>query len=98
MDMRVARVIAADKHPGADKLIVLRIDLGDLGERQIVAGVAQQYAPEDLVGSTIIVVANLKPVRLRGVESRGMLLAATGGGKVILLTTMSEAQPGWPVS
>lgn len=98
LDLRVARVLSAEKHPGADKLTVIKIDLGEHGERQIVAGLAQYYEPADLVGKSIVVVANLKPVRLRGVESRGMLLAASGGGEVVLLTTMDQAEPGWPVS
>lgn len=98
LDLRVARVVAAEKHPGADKLTVLTIDLGEQSQRQIVAGLAQFYAAEELVGKTIVVVANLKPMRLRGVESQGMLLAAAGGGEIVLLTTMSNAEPGWPVS
>ena len=98
LDLRTAKVVSAEKHPGADKLTVIQIDLGEMGQRQIVAGLAEYYTPEDLVGKTIVVVANLKPVRLRGVESQGMLLAATGGGQVVLLTTMADTAAGWPVS
>jgi len=98
LDFRTARVVSAERHPGADKLTVIKIDLGEMGERQIVAGLAQYYVPEEMVGKTIVVVTNLKPVRLRGVESQGMLLAATGGGRVVLLTAMDEVAPGWPVS
>jgi len=98
LDLRTARVTAAEKHPGADKLTVLTVDLGAQGSRQIVAGIAQQYAPEDLLGKTIVIVANLKPVRLRGVESRGMLLAAAGGGQIVVLTTLGAAEPGWAVT
>jgi methionyl-tRNA synthetase len=98
LDLRAARVISARKHPNADKLLVLEIDAGDLGRRQIVAGIAQHYTPESIVERTIIVVANLKPVRLRGEESRGMLLAATADGRVVLLTGMDELPPGATIS
>jgi methionyl-tRNA synthetase len=77
-DLRVARVIAAELHPRADRLLKLRVDMGG-EERPLVAGIAAHYRPEDLVGRLIVVVANLKPARLRGEESRGMLLAASSG-------------------
>jgi methionyl-tRNA synthetase len=71
-------VLAAERVAGADKLLRLEIDVG--GERRpIVAGVAKHYAPETLIGRTVVVVANLAPARIRGVESRGMLLAASDG-------------------
>jgi methionine--tRNA ligase beta chain len=98
LELRAARVLAARKHPNADKLLILEIDLAEAGPRQIVAGIAQHYAPEGLVGRTIIVVANLKPVKLRGEESRGMLLAATAGERVVLLTGMDDLPPGSPIS
>jgi methionyl-tRNA synthetase len=78
IDLRTARVLAAERVAGADKLLRLEIDVG--GERRpIVAGVAKHYAPETLIGRTVVVVANLAPARIRGVESRGMLLAASDG-------------------
>ncbi|MFH1144912.1 MAG: methionine--tRNA ligase subunit beta [Candidatus Eisenbacteria bacterium] len=98
LDLRMARVISAERHPNADKLLVLRIDLGEAGERQIVAGIAQHYVPEELAGKSIVVVANLKPARLRGIESRGMLLACSHDGRVVLLTAMDEVAPGATVS
>jgi methionyl-tRNA synthetase len=98
LDLRSARVTRAEAHPNAEKLLVLTIDLGELGERQIVAGIAKQHRPEDLTGRTIIVVANLKPVRLRGIESRGMLLAMATGDRVVLLTAAEEVPPGLAVS
>ena len=98
LDLRAARVIAAEKHPQADKLLVLRIDLGELGERQIVAGIAGHYDPTGLAGKSIVVVANLKPIRLRGVESRGMLLAVAEGERVVLLTAMSDVPAGARIS
>jgi methionyl-tRNA synthetase len=98
LDLRAARVIVAERHPQADKLLVLRIDLGALGERQIVAGIAGHYDPAELAGKSIVVVANLKPIRLRGVESRGMLLAVADGERVVLLTAMSDVPAGARVS
>lgn len=93
VDLRVARVVTAEKIPGTDKLLRVEVDLG--GEtRQIVAGVAQQYSAEELVGKQIIVVANLKPVKLRGVESQGMLLAADRGGVPIVATFEEAVEPG----
>jgi len=97
MDLRVARVKSASIVPGAKKLLRLEIDLGD-EERQIVAGIADHYAPEELTGKKIIVVANLKPARIRGIESRGMLLAATDGDKVILLVPDRDASAGAKIS
>lgn len=92
-DLRVARVIAAEPHPRADRLLKLRVDLGG-EERPLVAGIAAQYRPEELVGRLIVVVANLKPARLRGEESRGMLLAASSGEVVSLLAPDRELPPG----
>jgi methionyl-tRNA synthetase len=83
LDLRVAKVIAAEKIKGAKKLLKLQLDVGGL-PRQIVSGIAEAYEPEQLVGRTIIVIANLKPAKLMGVESHGMLLAATVDGKAVL--------------
>ena len=74
VDLRVATILSAEAHPRADRLLVLRIDLGD-EQRQIVAGIRQDYRPEDLAGKQIVVAANLTPVVLRGVESQGFLVA-----------------------
>jgi methionyl-tRNA synthetase len=78
---------------GADKLLKLQIALGE-EKRQIVAGIAQYYKPEDLVGRTIVVVANLQPSKIRGVESQGMLLAASKGNSLRLVTTDGPIEPG----
>lgn len=92
LDLRVAEVLEATAHPNADRLLVLQIDLG--GERrQLVAGLAGIYEPTDLMGLRIVVVANLKPARLRGETSQGMLLAAHGEGRVGLLLA-PDAEPG----
>jgi len=93
VDLRVAKVTAAERIPGADKLLKLQLDLGT-EQRQIVAGIAKAYAPEDLVGKSIVVVANLKPAKLRGVESQGMLLAADAGGRPIVATFEESVPPG----
>ena len=85
VELRVATIKAAEPHPKADRLLVLKIDLGT-EERQLVAGIRAHYAPEDLIGKQIVVVANLQPAMLRGVESQGMLLAASDGEKVIVLS------------
>lgn len=78
IDLRVATVLEAEPHPNADRLLKLRIDLGEaLGQRQICAGIRQFYEPEALVGRQIIVVANLAPRQIRGEPSNGMLLAAS---------------------
>ena len=93
IDLRVARVIEASAIEGADRLLRLVVDLG--GEtRQLVAGIKKTYAPEALVGKHIIVVANLKPAQLRGVESRGMLLAASTDDGPIVATFDKEVAPG----
>ena len=96
--LRVAKVLAAEPHPNADKLLRLEIDLGD-EKRQLVAGIAKAYRPEDLVGRSIVVVANLKPAKLRGLVSEGMLLAATDeDGTPRLLMPDGDVPPGSPVS
>ncbi|HXV77922.1 MAG TPA: methionine--tRNA ligase subunit beta [Candidatus Polarisedimenticolaceae bacterium] len=93
IELRVARVLAAEAVPNTDKLLRLEVDLGD-ERRQLVAGVALAYAPEALIGKQIIVVANLKAARIRGVESRGMLLAADAGGRPIVATFDEPVPPG----
>ena len=84
LELRVATVRRAEPHPNADRLLVLHLDLG--GEaRQVVAGIRAHYDPAALVGRQVIVVANLAPAMLRGVESQGMVLAAADGDRVVLL-------------
>ena len=95
-ELRVARVISAERVPNADRLLKLQVDLGT-EQRQLVAGIAEAYDPESLVGKRIIVVANLQPARIRGVESQGMLLAADLDGRPILATFDEDVAPGTPV-
>ncbi len=95
--LKVALVLKAEKVEGADKLLKLEIDLGD-EKRQIVAGVAEFYTPEQIIGKKIIVVANLKPARIRGIDSNGMLLAAKKGKQLALVTPDGDLPPGADVS
>jgi len=85
IELKVATVKSAEPHPNADRLMVLNVDLGS-EERQICAGIRNHYTPEELVGKQIVVVANLETAKLRGLESQGMLLAASDEGRVIILT------------
>ena len=96
LDLRVATIVKAEPHPNADKLLVLQVDLGT-EQRQIIAGIRIHYDPAALVGKQIIVVANLEPAVLRGVQSDGMLLAAQDGSKVVILTPEKPVAPGSPV-
>ncbi len=93
IELKVATIKAAEPHPNADKLMVLQIDLGT-EQRQICAGIRNQYTAEELVGKQIIVVANLATAKLRGMESRGMLLAASSGDQVIVMTPDKPAIAG----
>ena len=93
VELRVAKILAAEKVEGANRLLKLQIDLGT-EQRQLVAGIAQSYEPETLVGKQVVVVANLKPATIRGVESNGMLLAASGPNGAIILTPEQEAPLG----
>jgi methionyl-tRNA synthetase len=97
VQLRVAKVLQAERIAGTDKLLRVQIDVGG-HQRQIVAGIAQFYTPEQLVGRLIIVVANLKPAKLRGELSEGMLLAAKTDGQLVLLTVDSDIPSGATVS
>ncbi len=97
VELRVAEILEAKRVPGADKILELRIKIGD-ETRSLAAGIAQHYAPEALVGRKIVVVANLEPRRVRGVESQGMLLAASHDGRVVLLGVDGDVPSGAPVS
>lgn len=98
IDLRVAEILEAEKVKKSRKLIKLQLDLGELGKRQIVAGIANYYEPENLIGKKIIIVANLKPAKLMGIESNGMLLAAKINDKLVLLTTDGDIEPGAKIS
>ncbi len=97
IDLRIATVVEVAEHPNADKLLVLQLDLAG-EQRQLVAGIKSSYSPEALLGKQIVVVANLEPRKLRGMESKGMLLAATGDDGPMVLTPDREVPSGVAVS
>jgi len=101
VDLRVAKVLTAERIEGSEKLVRLQVDLGDpstssgLGGRQVVAGIGKTYEPAELVGREIVVVANLEPRVMMGVESQGMLLAASdANGTPVILTVERDVEPG----
>jgi methionyl-tRNA synthetase len=94
LDIRLAKVTAVENHPKADKLYVVKLDAGDLGPRQVVAGLKAHYKPEELAGKTVVFIANLQPAMLRGVESQGMILAADDGTNVGVLQAGRDLKPG----
>lgn len=97
IELRVAKIIVAEPVPGARKLLKLQVDLGN-ELRWIVAGIATAYKPEELVGRQVVLVANLQPAKIRGIDSNGMLLAAVAGEQVVLVSPEREVPPGTPVS
>ncbi len=98
VDLRVARVIAAERVPKSKKLIKLEVNLGT-EQRTLVAGIAETYEPEALVGRAVAIVANLQPTKLMGIESSGMVLAAREeGGRPVLLTIDQPLPPGTRVT
>ncbi len=94
---KTGRIISAEKVAGSEKLVRMQVDTGE-EKRQLVAGIAKNYPPEKLAGKTIIVAANLKPKKVFGLESQGMLLAVEDENGVSLLTTDREVKPGLRVS
>ena len=95
--LRVGVITAAEDHPKADRLLVLTVDVGDGAPRQVVAGIKTSYAVSELVGKRVVVVSNLKPATLRGVESQGMVLAAHDGAQLALVSPERPVQPGGTV-
>jgi len=96
VDLRVALVKEAHKVEKSKKLLRLTVDAGEGQTRQIVAGISEHYAPEDLLGRRVLIVANLKPRKLMGLESQGMLLAASDGNVLSLLGVDAAVEPGSP--
>ena len=94
VDLRVGQIVAAERIPNADKLLRLEVDLAEETPRQLLAGIAEWYAPESLIGQKIIVVSNLQPRHMRGLESQGMLLAADAKGQPMLATVPVETPNG----
>jgi methionyl-tRNA synthetase len=100
LDLRVGKILSAERVPKADKLLKLSVDLGEPEPRTIAAGIAEAYAdPQTLVGKNVVVVANLAPRTIRGITSRGMLLAAHGGAKELgVVEAAADVAPGSKVS
>lgn len=97
LDLRVAKIINCEKVKGADKLLKLELEVGE-EKRQVVSGIAEYYKPEDLIGKSVVVVYNLKPVKLRGVESKGMILAASNDDQVVIVSPLGDIPSGSIVS
>jgi methionyl-tRNA synthetase len=93
VQLRVAKVTAAERVPKSKKLVKMAVDVGT-EQRTIVAGIAEAYEPETLVGKTVVIVANLQPARLMGIESNGMVLAASPEGGLPIVLDASPAAPG----
>lgn len=93
LDIRIGKILAAEKVEGTEKLLRLEIDFG-LEKRQVVAGMAETYQPEQLIGREVPVLMNLEPRSIRGIESQGMILAADNSGKPVLLQPDGEVPPG----
>lgn len=93
LQLKVARILEARAHPNADKLLILKIDTGE-AQKEIVAGIARHYRPEELMNKQIVVVDNLEPATIRGVLSNGMLLAAQDGEQLTLIVPERPAAPG----
>jgi len=103
-DLRVGRVITAERVEGSEKLLRLQVDLGETREgepapRQILSGIGKAYSPEDLIAKQVVIIANLEPRMMMGFESQGMLLAASDAeGKPVILTAVSDVAPGTKVT
>ena len=95
VELKVGNVLTCEAVPKSEKLLKLTVDLGEGSPRQVVAGIAKAYRPEELVGTQVVVVSNLKPAKLMGLESQGMILAATTpDGAPVLLRPLATVPPG----
>jgi len=94
LDLRVAKILEVSDHPQADKLYIMQVDLGPLGKRTIVAGMKPYYQKQEIAGKSIVMVTNLKPAVIRGVESKGMLLAATDATNIVSLLDPKDVSAG----
>ncbi len=97
IQLKVAEIVEAKDHPKADKLLILKLKVGE-EERQVVSGIKEFYSPENLVGKKVVIIANLKPIKLRGEESKGMVLAAEKDGKLTLVSTLEDIESGATIS
>jgi len=96
VQLKVAKILSAERVPKSEKLIKLQVDLGG-EQRQVVAGIGKKYTPEELIGRTVVIVANLKPAKLMGVESQGMVLAAGDADVLEVLILQRDVPPGTKV-
>ncbi|OGN12519.1 MAG: methionine--tRNA ligase subunit beta [Candidatus Yanofskybacteria bacterium RIFCSPHIGHO2_02_FULL_43_15c] len=94
IELKVAKVLEAERMEGSEKLLKLKLDLGEAEPRQVIAGIGKNYDPEKLLGKEIIIVANLEPRQLMGLESNGMLLAADSANGPVILMPEKEVEPG----
>jgi methionyl-tRNA synthetase len=94
MELKVGQVLSVEEHPNADKLQILKVDVGEETPRILVAGLKEYYTADELEGELVVVVTNLEPAKLRGVQSNGMLLAAQDGDIVSVLTLDKPVAPG----
>jgi methionyl-tRNA synthetase len=98
VELKVGTIAKVEDHPNADKLMIIRVDVGEDKLRTLVAGLKDFYSADDLTGKQVVVVTNLEPAQLRGVKSEGMLLAAQeSDDKVVVLTVDEQIAPGSPV-
>ncbi len=93
IELRIAKVLSAERVEGSEKLLKLQMDLGT-EQRQILSGIAKSYAPEDLIGKQVVIIANLEPRMMMGLESQGMLLAASDEQGPVVLMPAKEVAPG----
>ena len=98
VDLRVGKILEVENHPNADKLFVLKVDIGEEKPRTVVSGLIGHYSAEDLTGKEVVVFTNLAPIDLRGVKSEGMVLAACKGDKVVLLSPENSIDAGTRIS
>lgn len=97
MDLRVGKILEVEEHPNADKLYLVTVDLG-AEQRKVVAGVKPWYKKEELIGKKVVILTNLQAKNIRGVESKGMLLASLSGDNLAVLTLDRDIPPGSPIS
>lgn len=93
LDIRIGKILTAERIEGSDKLLKLEVDFG-IEKRQIVSGIAEFYSPESLIGKEAPFIVNIEPRKLRGVESHGMIMAASDDGKPVILIPEEEVPPG----
>lgn len=94
LELKVGTVLEAEEIPESEKLIKLKVDLGEEEPHQVLAGVKQWYKPEDFVGKQVVIIANLEPRQMMGLQSQGMMLAADSPDGPVFLTTGKEVKPG----